>query len=67
MQLVVEAAGVADGLAVVVAPPQRGGARAAVGAALPVPPRRRLHIHITHIFKKMHHNKRCKRSKRNLI
>lgn len=42
VQLVVESASVADGLAVIVAPPQRRVARAAVGAALPVAPRRRL-------------------------
>ncbi len=33
MQLVVEPAGVADGLALVVPPPKRGGGGAAVGAA----------------------------------
>jgi hypothetical protein len=42
VQLVVEAAGVAHGLALVVAPPQRGVTRTAVGAALPVAPCRRL-------------------------
>lgn len=47
VQLVVESARVADGLAVVVAPPQRRVARAAVGAALAVSPRRRLHTHNT--------------------
>ena len=42
VQLVVEAAGVADGLAVVVAPPQRRRRRPAVGAAQPDPTRGRL-------------------------
>ena len=38
VQLVVQPAGVADRLALVVAPPQGGGAGAAVGAAQAVPP-----------------------------
>ena len=42
VQLVVEAARVADGLAVIVASPERGVAGATVGAALAVAPRRRL-------------------------
>jgi hypothetical protein len=48
VQLVVETAGVADGFSVVVPPPERGGPRAAVGAALPVPPRRTLHMRTQH-------------------
>ena len=42
VQFEVETAGVADGLALVVAPPEGRGARAAVRAAEPEPPRRRL-------------------------
>lgn len=42
MQFVIEAAGVADGLAVLVAPPERGGGGLAVGARGPRTPRRTL-------------------------
>ena len=42
MQFVVETAGVADGLPVLVPPPERGGGGLAVGAARPLPPRRGL-------------------------
>lgn len=44
VEFVVEAAGVADGLSVVVAPPQRRHRRLAVGAGRPGSPRCRLQI-----------------------
>lgn len=46
VQLEVEAASVANGLALVVAPPKGGGAGAAVGAAQPQPPGRGLKFKI---------------------